>query len=350
MDDVRRIAQAVLYEGYLLWPYRRSALKNRHRWTIGGIHPRAFCSEGGDAWYAQTQCLVEAAPEDAVDVEVRFLHALTCDPARPRDDGHNLRLETVPELTAGDQRHVAHEEATEREAHVLGLTLGALTERPHREPVDFPAGREVEWLSEPSGRRVGAIVRAWRKVRGEVEIRAEQPAPGVFRLTVLVVNTSGWEGDSREEALKRTLLSCHTVLRAHDGAGFVSLTDPPDELRPLAEGCRNVGVWPVLVGPSGTRDTMLSAPIILYDNPEIAPESPGDLFDATEIDQLLTLSVLSLTDEERREIRDGDPRARQILDRCAALTPEQLMRLHGTLRDIRPVRPVRPMAEEGPGT
>ncbi|WP_084517780.1 hypothetical protein [Microtetraspora niveoalba] len=350
MDDVRRIAQAVLYEGYLLWPYRRSALKNRQRWTIGGLHPRAYCAEGGDAWYAQTQCLVEAAPEDEVDVEVRFLHALSHDPARPRDDGHAVRLEPVPELTVGEHRYTAREEATEREVPVPGLRLGALVERPHRVAVDFPAGREVEWLSEPSGRRVGAIVRVWRKVRGEVEIRAERPAPGVFRLTVLVVNTSGWEGDSREEALRRTLLSCHMVVRARGGAGFVSLMDPPDALRPLAEGCRNVGVWPVLVGPPDSRDTLLSAPIILYDHPEIAPESPGDLFDATEIDQLLTLSVLSLTDEERREIRDGDPRAREILDRCAALTPEQLMRLHGTLRDIRPVQGVRPAAGEGPGT
>ncbi|MEV0972607.1 hypothetical protein [Microtetraspora glauca] len=351
-DPVRRIAQAVLYEGYLLWPYRQSALKNRHRWTLGGIHPRAYGTAGGDAWYAQTQCLVEAAPEDTVDVEVRFLHAVAYDPARPREDGNGTRLEPVPELMAGDRRHLPREEATEREVPVCDLRLGALVEHPHRVPIDVPAGREVEWLSDPSGRRVGAIVRTWRKVRGEVEIRAERSAPGVFRLTVLVVNTSGWEGDDREEAMRRTLLSCHTVLRAHGDGGFVSLMDPPAELRTVAEGCRNIGVWPVLVGPEGTRDTMLSAPIILYDHPEIAPESPGDLFDSTEIDQLLTLSVLSLTDEERREIRDGDPRAREILDRCASLTPDQLMRLHGTLRDVRPdMRPdMRPMTGEGPGT
>jgi len=116
------------------------------------------------------------------------------------------------------------------------------------------------------------------------------------------------------------------------GGGFVSMMDPPAEVRALAEGCRNVGVWPVLVGEPGDRGTVLSAPIILYDYPRIAPESPGDLFDATEIDQLLTLSVLALSDGEKREIREGDPRGREILERCAALTPEQVMRLHGVVR------------------
>ena len=92
-----------------------------------------------------------------------------------------------------------------------------------------------------------------------------------------------------------------------------------------------------IAGEEGERNTVLSSPIILYDHPRIAPESPGDLFDATEIDQLLTLGVLCLTEDEQREIRDGDPRAREILDRCASLPPEHLMRLHGALREFRPL-------------
>ena len=110
-----------------------------------------------------------------------------------------------------------------------------------------------------------------------------------------------------------------------------------DEFRALAEECRNIGVWPVLVGEEGERHTMLASPIIIYDHPKIAPESPGDLYDATEIDQLLRLSVLSLSDEERQEIRAGDPRGREILDLCEGLSPDQLMLLHGALRDVRGV-------------
>ena len=119
------------------------------------------------------------------------------------------------------------------------------------------------------------------------------------------------------------------------GAQFVSLTDPPDRLRAEAEACRNEGTWPVLVGEPGSRDTLLSSPIILEDHPRIAPESPGDLFDGGEIDGLLTLNILSLTDEEKAEMRDSDPRTREILERTENLSEEEMMRLHGAIRDLR---------------
>jgi hypothetical protein len=122
------------------------------------------------------------------------------------------------------------------------------------------------------------------------------------------------------------------VLHA-DGARFVSLTDPPPALREAASACVNEGVWPVLVGEAPAASTVLASPIILEDHPRIAPESPGDLFDGGEIDQLLTLSILSLTDAERAEMRDADPRARAILERTEALTQDQLLALHGRLRE-----------------
>ena len=76
-DPVRRIADAVLYEGYILWPYRRPAMKNRQRWTFGGVYPRAH-SDGrdDDPWTMETQCLVEGDADAAIDVEVRFLHVV----------------------------------------------------------------------------------------------------------------------------------------------------------------------------------------------------------------------------------------------------------------------------------
>ncbi|MEU8246662.1 hypothetical protein [Nonomuraea sp. NPDC048916] len=328
MDQARQIARAVLYEGYLLWPYRGSALKNRQRWTIGGIHPEPYGrAHDGNPWLAQTQCLVEADPADTLDVHVRFLHAVTREVARSR----GTELDLVSELTAGGRRHLPREEAVEREVAESGLGLGGLLARPGRIEIDIPAGQEAEWLADGDGGRAGAVLRSWQALRGHVEVSAELPRPGLFRITVRVVNTTPWTGDIRAEAMRHTLISAHTVL--HTAAGrFVSLMDPPGELRPLVADCRNLGAWPVLLGEEGDRHTMLSAPIILYDHPRISPESPGDLFDATEIDQLLTLSVLALSEDEKREIRDGDPRGREILDRCAALTPEELMRLHGILR------------------
>jgi hypothetical protein len=90
-----------------------------------------------------------------------------------------------------------------------------------------------------------------------------------------------------------------------------------------------------MVGETGGRDTMLASPIILYDYPELAPESPGDLFDATEIDEILTLRILTMTDDEKREMRGTDPRADALLARTEALAREELMRLHGTMRGPR---------------
>jgi len=100
----------------------------------------------------------------------------------------------------------------------------------------------------------------------------------------------------------------------------------------------------------GAGDVMLSSPIILYDQPEIAPESPGDLYDATEIDEILALRVLTLTDDEKAEARGTDPRAAAIIDRCDDMPPELWARLHGAIRSVQP--PVAPetcsQAETGP--
>jgi len=97
-----------------------------------------------------------------------------------------------------------------------------------------------------------------------------------------------------------------------------------------------VGAWPVLAGEPGRRDTVLCSPIILYDYPQIAVESPGDLFDGAEIDEILSLRILTLTDEEKSAMRRSDERARLILERTEALPPEHFMKLHGALRPLHP--------------
>jgi hypothetical protein len=131
----------------------------------------------------------------------------------------------------------------------------------------------------------------------------------------------------------QSFISTHTILRVCEGS-FISLLETPDELQDAAQGCQNRRTWPVLVGEQGEQDTMLSSPIILYDYPQIAPESPGTLFDGTEIDEILTLRILTLSDEEKEEMRQGDPRVRELLERTEALTPEQFMQLHGTIRKL----------------
>ena len=330
VDPVRAIADAVLYEGYVLWPYRRSALKNQRRWTFGGVYPRAH-SEGreDDPWSMQTQCLLEASADARVGVSVRFLQVVERQVARVTPGGG---LEPIDELTVAGERHLSWSEATEREIAVRQLSLAELTSG-YTAAIEVPSESREEPLEDEAGERLGVLVRSWKELEGAVEIAAQELRSRLWRVSARIVNSTPFEGDSRDEALERTFCSTHTVLHASAGA-FVSQTDPPDELRDLAEACTNDNTWPVLVGAPDDRSTVLSSPIILEDYPRIAPESPGDLFDGGEIDQMLVLNILSLTDEEKAEMRDSDPRTREILERTEALTPEQLLNLHGAVREF----------------
>jgi hypothetical protein len=345
VDAVKKIAEAVLYEGYILWPYRRSSTKNQQRWTFGGVYPRAYSEARGedDPWLVQTQCLVLGDREPAIEVKVRFLHVVERRVARRRRDvasNVSTTLEFVDELRVGGERYLSWDEATEREVSVGRLKLSellGLLGSPGQAEIDIPGGSRVEPLAEPTGEVVGAQVRSWHRLRGTVEVEAEPLREGLFRVAVRITNTTPWGGEDRESTLKQTFVSTHAVLEI-EGGEFVSLMDPPEEFREDAQGCENIKMWPVLVGEEGERNVMLSAPIILYDYPQIAPESPGDLFDGTEIDQLLVFNILNLTDEEKEEMRASDPRAREILERTESLSPEELMNLHGAIREFRMLR------------
>jgi hypothetical protein len=342
VDAVKQVAEAVLYEGYILWPYRRSATKNQQRWTFGGVYPRAYSEVRGedDPWIVQTQCLVLGDEDSAIDVKVRFLHVVERRVARKRRDvacNVSTAWEFVDELRVGGERYLSWDEATEREVAVGRLKLSELLGSSRRVDTEIPGGSREEPLGETTGEVVGAQVRSWRQLDGAVELEAERLSEGLFRVTVRITNTTRWRGGDRETTLKQTFVSTHAALEV-EGGEFVSLMDPPEEFREAAQGCENIKLWPVLVGEEGERNMMLSAPIILYDYPQIAPESPGDLFDGTEIDQLLVFNILNLTDEEKEEMRASDPRAREILERTESLSPEELMNLHGAIREFRMLR------------
>jgi hydrogenase maturation protease len=343
---VDRIADAVLYEGYILYPYRPS-LKNRQRWTFGGLYPEAWCQAqgaGADASGSRTECLVAGGPETTFEAVARFLHLTArhvgeCDPPLAEWPGDAPPFRPVEALRVGDRLYHTWQEAEEREVGLGEVTLGELSARPRSAPFSFPGGRRSEPLRDEAGQIVGALVREQGAIEGAVEAAAAPVAEGLFRVTLRVVNRTPLEEAgrrSRDEALLRSLVSTHAILAVRGGE-FVSLLDPPDCWREEAATCRNVGTWPVLVGAEGRRDMMLSAPIILYDYPQVAPESPGDFFDATEIDEMLTLRLLTLTDEEKRAAAAVDGRAGELLARTEALAREQMLGLHGTIRGLRPV-------------
>jgi hypothetical protein len=342
---VDRIADAVLYEGYILYPYR-PAVKNRQRWTFGGLYPESSCGgQNSDSCHNQTECLIEGDADTVLDVTVRFLHLTErrvgefVPPLEAWPEGAEPAFRPCGSLSVGDRVYHPWQEAEERTVRLDGLRMGELLTRPWGRKFGFTGKRWLESIPGEVGEVAGVLVRTQQEVRGSLEVSAANVADELSRVTVRVRNRTPWEdseGRGRDEAVLRSLVSAHTILGLQGGE-FVSLMDPPPDCQEAAAACRNVGVWPVLVGAPGQRDTVLSSPIILYDYPQVAPESPGDFFDGTEIDEMLTLRILTLTDDEKRAMAAVDERARALLYRTTGLAEEQLPRLHGAVRGLRPV-------------
>ncbi|MER7771132.1 hypothetical protein [Kitasatospora sp. NPDC096140] len=330
----RQIADAVLLEGYVLYPYRASAAKNRLRWQFGVLVPPEYTAQGGEHSHQRTECVMEARAGDRLAVELRFLRVQRRTVEQATAVGG---FEPVERLELADRVFTEWDEGVEERIELLfpveELT-GVGVERAFR----LPGVGETELL-RAHGTAVGRLVRRREQVDGLVRVTAEE-LPGRYRaqrLTVVVENVSAWmppRRASREEALPRSLVSAHLLLGLEQGR-FVSATDPPEWARAEVERCRSRHTWPVLAGPPGERGVVLSSPIILEDHPKVAPESLGTLYDATEIDEILALRTAALTEEEKREARGTDERAAAVIDLAESMPPEVLERLHGAIRGLR---------------
>jgi len=343
LELIDQIANAVLYEGYMLYPYRPTAVKNRQRWNFGVLYPQAYTAAQGptEACSMQTECLVQTNESTELEVRVKFLHLLQREVGTLTTPGETYdelepTYQAVESLEVDGELFQSWQEATEREVIVPAARIAALECEPRRLVFSFSAERRFELLRNKEDRMAGVIVRKQEPISGEITLSARRTTAGASRITVTITNHTPLDQagcENRDRALLRSTVSTHSILAVREGE-FLSLLDPPDQFREAAGGCRNVGAWPVLVGAEGSKDLMLSSPIILYDYPQIAPESAGDLFDGTEIDETLTLRIMTMTDEEKREMRGADALARMILERTEALPAEQLMRMHGTVRGM----------------
>jgi hypothetical protein len=321
IEQVKEIANAVLYEGYLLYPYRQSALKNQQRWTFGVVYPREYseAGTGTEPWTMRTECLVQGNPKTTqLDISVRFLHLLT-------------------HTTVSTE---SWEEGIEREVQLSAIPLSTLLEQPVTAAIALSSERLGDTHTDNTINNQTTektTIRESYPLEGLVRVAATPTAhTETFKLSISIENTTPNTGNIyslHTTILRQSFVSTHSILHVRQG-NFISLLEPPPELTAEVQQCQNVRTWPVLVGNSGQCDTMLSSPIILYDYPQIAPESPGALFDGTEIDEILSLRILTLTDEEKQEIRQGDERARALLERTESLSAEQFLKLHGVLRDI----------------
>ncbi len=345
---VEKIAKAVLYEGYMLYPYRPSSVKNQQRWNFGVLCPHSYseAQNGSDAWTMQTECLLEGDSLTSLEIRVRFLHLVARtvgEFAAPVGEvvlGEMPEIRLVNKLTVNGRTYQPWQEAVEREVSLPLYNVEGLSSKGIPYAFSFPADKQFETLRDSSGRIAGVLARQSEPICGAIEIEGERVANGVFKIGVRIRNSTLFAATpdrTRENALLCSLVSTHTVLGVQEGK-FVSLIDPPEPVREFAASCKNVGTWPVLVGDEGQCDTVLSSPIILYDYPQIAPESAGDLFDGTEIDEILSLRIMTLTDDEKREMSQSDERAREMLARTETMPVEQLMKLHGVLRGLRPLK------------
>ncbi len=352
---VDRITQAVLYEGYLLYPYRASAVKNRQRFNFGAIVPRDYSEahSGNESWTMQTECLLRG-PAPSVRIRARFLHLLqrqveqfvAANPFSPSMLGRPTR--PVDFLEVDQQRYQTWQEAIERQVDSLDLIIQDLCGATREILFKFGPSTTTETICGIDQKQAGLVVRTQQELWGTVAVKATRLADDLHRLRVTIRNETPLpDADSltREQALLSSFASTHAVLTATEGQ-FSSLLDPEPELVQEAAECQQHGCWPVLVGENDDRGTMLASPIILYDYPQIAEESPGDFFDATEIDEMLMLRIMTMTPEEQREMRSVDEQARRLLERTESLPEDYLETLHGAMRGMGSINESQMAAEE----
>jgi hypothetical protein len=316
----RAVADAVLYEGYLLYPYRANSRKNQSRWQFGVLGPEGAADAGiGEDDSMSAQVIIAPRGEATLSVVVRFLQL------QHRGVEKNLGTggyEPVEELVSGAQSWVRWDEAVEREISFGPLGIGSGL--PQQLAIEVDAGTDVEAVDG------GRLVRTRRALRAVLDLTAE-PDDGFVRLTMTVRNTAA-PVDDKDDAIAVSLIGTHLVAEVTDG-DFISLLEPPASADNAVARCRHHRCFPVLAGPAGDHALMLVSPIILYDHPEIAEQSEGALYDSTEIDEILTLRIMTMTDEEKADARATDPLAAQIIDRCDSMSPEALLNLHGVLRN-----------------
>jgi hypothetical protein len=335
-QHARKVADAILYEGYLLYPYHQTSQKNQSRFQFGVLMPPAYSAvDPSEPSASQTECLLECRDDAEIQVTVRFLQLQRRRVYELRPGSDEWR--EVSSLDVDGTEFTAWDEAVERDEAIRVPVTELLTGEVGRS-LSITPGETSEDIADSDDRLAGRLIRDWTALEGLIRIRAQRVAGpfGALKLTVRIENhgTPDRVMRDRSDGLAYAFIAAHSLIWA-PGGSFLSMTDPPEWAAPEVAACENVGTWPVLAGPQDCRDLMLSSPVILYDHAEVAPESAGDLFDATEIDEILTLRTLALTDSEKRAARATDPRAAELMDRLDGMPPEMFDKMHGAIRYLR---------------
>jgi hypothetical protein len=263
------LVTTLLWEGYALYPYTPGSTKNATPTPFGIVYPPAY-AQGSPTTFdrIRMQGIVDGPSAATLAMDVRFLQG-----------------------------------STERRVQLPTTPLAQL---------------EVDGVGTEF---------AFDGVVGRIRMAAQRFDERLARVTMCVHNTTSVADDvDRAEALGSSLLSTH-VIATVDGAVFLSPVDPPEHGAAAVMACAAVNTFPVLANDADTA--LLGAAIMLPDHPQLAPESRGDLFDATEIEEALLLHVLALSDDEREQIAEHDPAVRAMVERAVAAAPEDIVALHG---------------------
>ncbi|CAN5597387.1 hypothetical protein BH20ACT15_BH20ACT15_11660 [soil metagenome] len=288
-SGVDELVSSLLSAGHALYPYTPGAAKNSTPTPFGIVYPPTYAESQPAAFsMLRLECVVQGGPDAKLTGSVRFLQA------------------------AGE-RH----KGVERKLEPGSATLAELA----REPVDLEFSFDAE-----DAEGAPPLV-------GRVRLRAELLGPELARVKLCVHNASevgptAEPEPTRAEGLRRSLLSVHPMVEV-DGGTFVSPLERDGEAGAAVDGCDAVNTFPVLVGEGDVA--VLGATIMLPDHPELAPESLGNLFDNTEIEEALLLHVQALSDDERSDIAHQDPAVREMIERADKVTNDEMLDLHGRL-------------------
>ena len=314
-ERARALADAVLYEGYLLYPYRATSAKNLQRWQFGVLGPPGAADAGlGEDPHLTAEFLVRDCTQ--LRFTVRFLHLQNRRAQRWED--HSWI--PVQELVTPTGSWLTWDEAVETEICFgpVDLTAAQTWSQP------LAAAPHIEVETVPGGR----LIRERHGVHAVVQFESHGRGTGDIERVTLTVRNTGAAASDRQDAIERSLIGAHVLVEALDG-GFISLLEPSDDAIAAVADCRQHRCFPVLAGPPGDDRLLLISPIILYDHPQIAEQSSGALYDSTEIDEILTLRVMAMTDEEKAQARATDARAARIIDQCDGMSAEAMLGLHG---------------------
>lgn len=332
------VADAVLYEGYLLYPYRPTSRKNQFRWQFGVLAPRDFVQRvGSESSRSRCEFIVKADASDELALSLRFLRVRRTTKSPSEQSGF---LSDGNSSNGVDQdfkigQPYEWEEGIPVEVYQSPQSLKSLVNPPRRETLSVgldggSLGTDIDCPNEH-----GLDGQSPLSLSVVTTAQLVDNVYSLWRIVVEVENLTPISKEiiTRSDAIPYSAVGTHFLL-GMSGGRFISSLDPPIYAKKWVESCTSEGLYPVLMGAEGVDDVLLCSPIVLYDRPSLATASKGDFFDATEIDEMLTLRVLTLTDEEKMEARFADPRAAAILEMCEGMAPEEILAMHGEMCEI----------------